>query len=119
MDADRKARLGERWICFSCAAKFYDLNKPEPLCPKCGSNQHESPLFKKPKRAKKATKKAARPPAPIEDDYERDVGNSDDDDVDESDDLSMVGDNDDEELDLDDLEMTEEEDVSGVEVDED
>ena len=87
MDADRKARLGERWICFSCAAKFYDLNKPEPLCPKCGSNQHESPLFKKPKRAKKATKKAARPPAPIEDDYERDVGNSDDDDVDESDDL--------------------------------
>ncbi len=117
MDTDRKARLGERWVCFSCTAKFYDLNKPEPLCPKCGANQHESPLFKKPKRAKKAPKKAARPPAPIEDDYEQDVGGSDNDDED----ISLVddGSDGDDELDLDELEMGEEEDMSGVEVDED
>jgi uncharacterized protein (TIGR02300 family) len=56
MEAARKARLGERWICFSCAGKFYDLNKPDPLCPKCGTNQRESPVFKqkKPKRPKKS-----------------------------------------------------------------
>ena len=37
------AKLGSKWECFSCGAKFYDLNKPEPLCPKCGANQHERP----------------------------------------------------------------------------
>jgi len=113
MDTARKAKLGERWVCFSCGARFYDLNKPEPLCPKCGSNQHESPQFKKPKRAKKAAtpKKVAtpRPPAPIEDDYEADV----------PEDLAPDADADvpaDEELDLDDLDMGEEEDLSAVEV---
>jgi len=30
-------KLGSKWECFSCGAKFYDLNKPEPLCPKCGA----------------------------------------------------------------------------------
>jgi uncharacterized protein (TIGR02300 family) len=38
-----RSRLGEKWICFRCEAKFYDLNKPQPLCPKCGANQHDRP----------------------------------------------------------------------------
>jgi hypothetical protein len=37
------SRLGTKWECFSCGAKFYDLNKPEPLCPKCEANQLERP----------------------------------------------------------------------------
>jgi len=111
MDPARKAKLGERWVCFSCAAKFYDLHKPEPLCPKCGANQHESPMFKKkPKRAKKASKKAALPPAPIIDEMETESETE----------LEMESDDDsNDELDLDDLEMGEDEDLSGVEVDED
>ena len=28
-----KAKLGIRYTCFQCAAKFYDLNRPEPICP--------------------------------------------------------------------------------------
>jgi rubrerythrin len=40
-DADARNRLGSKWICFKCGAKFYDLNKPEPLCPKCNANQNE------------------------------------------------------------------------------
>lgn len=40
---DRKAKLGTKYLCFSCKSKFYDLNKPEPLCPKCGADQRRKP----------------------------------------------------------------------------
>src|SRR5262249_6690668 len=74
MDAARKTKLGQKWACYSCGAKFYDLQKPEPLCPKCGADQRQSPAFEKPKRtrgkkaaAAPAPKKAApKPPPPIE-----------------------------------------------------
>ena len=35
--------LGQKFICFKCNTKFYDLKKPEPVCPKCGADQRESP----------------------------------------------------------------------------
>jgi len=38
-----KAKLGIRYTCFQCAAKFYDLNRPEPICPSCGADQREDP----------------------------------------------------------------------------
>jgi hypothetical protein len=38
-----RSKLGSKWECFSCGAKFYDLNKPEPLCPRCGANQLTRP----------------------------------------------------------------------------
>jgi hypothetical protein len=38
-----RSKLGSKWGCFSCGAKFYDLNKPEPLCPRCGANQLKRP----------------------------------------------------------------------------
>ena len=38
-----KAVLGKRYTCFKCSTKFYDLNKAEPLCPKCGADQREDP----------------------------------------------------------------------------
>jgi hypothetical protein len=34
---------GEKYVCFSCGAKFYDLGKPEPLCPRCGADQRAAP----------------------------------------------------------------------------
>lgn len=34
--------LGKKFECFSCGTKFYDLGKPEPLCPKCGANQKQA-----------------------------------------------------------------------------
>ena len=40
---DRQNRLGRKWSCFKCGAKFYDLNHPEPLCPKCGTDQRTRP----------------------------------------------------------------------------
>lgn len=36
------AELGNKYECFSCGAKFYDLGKPDPLCPKCGANQKDA-----------------------------------------------------------------------------
>ena len=33
--------LGSKYECSNCSAKFYDLRKPEPVCPKCGTNQNE------------------------------------------------------------------------------
>jgi uncharacterized protein (TIGR02300 family) len=73
MDARQKAKLGQKWTCYSCQQKFYDLNKPDPHCPKCGADQRQSPAFEKPKRTrgKKAApppppKKAVKPPPPVE-----------------------------------------------------
>jgi hypothetical protein len=34
----RMADLGKKHECSACGAKYYDLGKPEPLCPKCGAN---------------------------------------------------------------------------------
>jgi hypothetical protein len=38
-----KSRLGTRYTCFECGLKFYDLTRPEPLCPKCGADQRKDP----------------------------------------------------------------------------
>jgi hypothetical protein len=38
-----RSRLGGKHVCFECGAKFYDLNRPEPLCPKCGADQRNRP----------------------------------------------------------------------------
>lgn len=34
--------LGNKFVCFKCSAKFYDLKKPDPVCPKCGADQREA-----------------------------------------------------------------------------
>ena len=36
--------LGSKHECPNCGIKFYDLGKPEPICPKCGANvKHLAP----------------------------------------------------------------------------
>ena len=55
MDADRKARLGNRWSCSECGMAFYDLGKPEAVCPGCSTQQ----VAQLPAKKKRATKKAA------------------------------------------------------------
>jgi hypothetical protein len=34
--------LGRKYECFRCHTKFYDLGRPEPVCPKCGANQKDA-----------------------------------------------------------------------------
>lgn len=62
-----KSRLGKRYTCFKCGVKFYDLNRPEPICPACGVDQRDDnapdpkiALIAKYKAATKAGKGAAR-----------------------------------------------------------
>jgi len=33
--------LGKKYECAECGAKFYDLGKPDPICPRCGTNQKD------------------------------------------------------------------------------
>ncbi len=34
--------LGTKYTCFRCEVKFYDLGRPEPICPRCGANQKDA-----------------------------------------------------------------------------
>ena len=52
------SKFGKKFTCWSCGTKFYDLNKPQPSCPKCGEDPNAAP--------------ADRPAAPAFDDDEED-----------------------------------------------
>jgi uncharacterized protein (TIGR02300 family) len=45
--------LGTKYVCFKCSTKFYDMKKPDPLCPKCGADQRESPALKAPSEGRR------------------------------------------------------------------
>lgn len=49
--------LGRKYTCYSCHTKFYDLGKPVPLCPKCGSDQRDAddaPVYTAPRSRARA-----------------------------------------------------------------
>jgi uncharacterized protein (TIGR02300 family) len=60
--------LGTKYVCFKCGTKFYDLKKPAPTCPKCGTDQREAPAPKTPAQlraaARAAPKEAEEPETP-------------------------------------------------------
>ncbi len=65
--------LGNKHDCYSCGAKFYDLGKPEPICPKCGANQKDAkPSTSAPEvsaaRKRRKEEAAKREPDVVEDD---------------------------------------------------
>ena len=37
------SKYGVKYNCFKCGCKFYDLNKPKAICPKCGVDQSLAP----------------------------------------------------------------------------
>ncbi len=61
--------LGIKHVCFKCGAKFYDMKKPDPVCPKCGTNQRDSPALKpagEPRRGRLAAVPKVIEPTPEE-----------------------------------------------------
>jgi uncharacterized protein (TIGR02300 family) len=56
--------LGIKHTCWKCGAKFYDLKKPEPHCPKCGSDPRAAPVVRPPPAAER--RRAAKEEAAIE-----------------------------------------------------
>jgi uncharacterized protein (TIGR02300 family) len=73
--------LGSKYICFKCGTKFYDLRKPEPLCPKCGADQRQSPALKAPAPSERRSR--ARPVEPKAPDVEVDAELEEDAELDE------------------------------------
>jgi hypothetical protein len=55
--------LGTKFVCFKCQTKFYDMKKPDPLCPKCGADQRESPALKPAPESKRG--RLAAVPKPV------------------------------------------------------
>lgn len=45
--------LGTRYKCYKCGTKFYDMGKPEPLCPSCGEDQNNEDTKRMLKRKRK------------------------------------------------------------------
>jgi uncharacterized protein (TIGR02300 family) len=79
--------LGTKHLCFKCGTKFYDLGKSEPLCPKCGADQRQSPALKP--APEKRSRAPARPaaPAPLPEDAETETAELEEDaEADEADD---------------------------------
>ena len=54
-----KPKWGTRYACFSCGCKFYDLNRREPLCPRCGIDQREATQEARKPRPSRASKALA------------------------------------------------------------
>lgn len=48
-DTMAKPELGNKRVCVSCSARFYDLTKQPAICPKCNSEQPaEQPRLRRP-----------------------------------------------------------------------
>lgn len=62
--ASREAKpgLGFKWHCFQCNAKFYDLEKPDPVCPRCGADQRNRPAVESGPPSPPPPRRAAAPP---------------------------------------------------------
>jgi uncharacterized protein (TIGR02300 family) len=50
-------KLGTKFECYNCGTRFYDLGKPEPLCPKCGANQKDAERGESPSTSQAARRK--------------------------------------------------------------
>ncbi|HEU4385481.1 MAG TPA: FYDLN acid domain-containing protein [Anaeromyxobacteraceae bacterium] len=64
--------LGTKHTCFKCGTRFYDLKKPAPVCPKCGTDQREGPASKAPpaERRRPAPKPPPEPEVAVSEDLE-------------------------------------------------
>ncbi len=67
-----KVELGQKRVCVSCSARFYDLTKSPAVCPKCGTEQPvEQP---RPRRGGNVAELRAKPKKPpVLEDAEADV----------------------------------------------
>lgn len=89
-----KAEWGTKHTCSSCSAKFYDMQRAELICPKCGQKNQPQVVFKQ-RRATEAVKEAKPAPkaaaAAPEDEEDIEDVNADDDALLDSDDDDDAG----------------------------
>ena len=86
--------LGKKFECFNCGTKFYNLGKPEAICPKCGANQKNARTEDAPPPAPRPPRRPAILEPPVTDEQPNEFGeegpapeesDSDDDEFDEED----------------------------------
>jgi uncharacterized protein (TIGR02300 family) len=53
--------LGTRYKCYKCGTKFYDLGRPQPICPSCGEDQNNEETKRLLKRKRKRTMAKVKP----------------------------------------------------------
>ena len=54
--------LGRKYACHHCATKYYDLNKPDPKCPKCGKEPEVQSAEPSPKASRGGGKRGRAAP---------------------------------------------------------
>jgi len=84
----RPTHLGTRYACWQCGTKFYDLNKPNPACPKCGADPREAPKAAAPAVSEPKPPRKVRPAALADEETET---LEDEEDFEEGDDLEDEG----------------------------
>ena len=95
-------KLGNKYECFNCGAKFYDLGKNAPVCPKCGADQsnaeeRENPLVSQSVRRRRRAELLPDDDAAADDDIEEIApGEIDEEDLEIDDDEAEVEDDDEE-----------------------
>jgi uncharacterized protein (TIGR02300 family) len=76
-------KLGVKRECFNCGTKFYDLGKPEAICPKCGADQKNAAQAESPAVAQASRRKRkAEVVKPIEVEEEEPIEAAPDDELD-------------------------------------
>lgn len=58
--------FGTKYLCFKCNCKFYDMKKPDAICPKCGTDQREVQPAKVSEGRKSRLSHAAKVVVPVE-----------------------------------------------------
>ncbi|MFZ5443753.1 MAG: TIGR02300 family protein [Myxococcota bacterium] len=78
--------LGTKHVCFKCSTKFYDLKKPDPVCPKCGADQREATAKPEGRRSRlSAVPKIIEPIEPAEKEESDELEEIEDEEVEEED----------------------------------
>jgi uncharacterized protein (TIGR02300 family) len=109
------ADLGKKHECSECGAKFYDLGKPDPVCPRCGTAVSDGEEEPSPKNRRKRRTPAVTGKTRAEASENFSSSDGEDDDYAEEEDLEE----DLEDEDLEDLEDDEDEDDEDEDEDED
>lgn len=94
--------LGSKHECYNCGTRFYDLGKPEAICPKCGANQKDSDRGESSSSTPAARRKRkVDVPKPVEVDEDVPIEDLPEDAIGEAEIDADLGDDEEEEEDLD------------------
>lgn len=63
--------LGTRYKCFKCETKFYDLGRPQPICPSCGEDQNNREPRQVLKRRKKRSSLRIEPDIHVPEEHDQ------------------------------------------------